>query len=330
MEITSNLPTVQWYKNGTDNDLLYWGLDYPPLSAYHMRALGMIAGWLNQSYVALNSSRGLESYEHKVFMRSTVQSVDLLLFFSALTALWWVGGLSSRAVAAALMYPALILVDHGHFQYNCVSLGLTVWAVVLLTLERRCLATLAFTLAINYKQISLYHALPLFSFLLSTCWRQPSLGQRLWLLVKLSSVVVLTFVLCWLPFLSRWQDVEAVLKRLFPVDRGLFEDKVANVWCFLDVLLKLRRRYPPATLLRLSGVSTLLFVLPTCVHLFLSPSLRSLKYSLIQSSLAFFLFSFQVHEKGILLAGVAVSLVLDSHPLLASWFFVVSTFRSVE
>lgn len=35
MEITVNLDATQWYTNSSDNDLLYWGLDYPPLTAYH-------------------------------------------------------------------------------------------------------------------------------------------------------------------------------------------------------------------------------------------------------------------------------------------------------
>lgn len=34
-EITFNLNVKQWYFNTSDNDLLYWGLDYPPLTAYH-------------------------------------------------------------------------------------------------------------------------------------------------------------------------------------------------------------------------------------------------------------------------------------------------------
>lgn len=35
MEITTNLPISEWYRNSTVNDLDYWGIDYPPLSAYH-------------------------------------------------------------------------------------------------------------------------------------------------------------------------------------------------------------------------------------------------------------------------------------------------------
>lgn len=39
-EVTVNLPVTEWYRNGTDNDLLYWGLDYPPLTAYHSYLIG--------------------------------------------------------------------------------------------------------------------------------------------------------------------------------------------------------------------------------------------------------------------------------------------------
>ena len=42
MEITVNLPLKDWYFNTTDNDLLYWGLDYPPLTAYHSMLNGYV------------------------------------------------------------------------------------------------------------------------------------------------------------------------------------------------------------------------------------------------------------------------------------------------
>ena len=35
MEITYNLKIKHWYQETNDNDLQYWGLDYPPLTAYH-------------------------------------------------------------------------------------------------------------------------------------------------------------------------------------------------------------------------------------------------------------------------------------------------------
>lgn len=42
MEITIHLPISDWYRNTTDNDLLYWGLDYPPLTAYHSWLCGKV------------------------------------------------------------------------------------------------------------------------------------------------------------------------------------------------------------------------------------------------------------------------------------------------
>ena len=42
-EITVNLPVNKWYFNSTQNDLLYWGLDYPPLTAYHSYLVGQVS-----------------------------------------------------------------------------------------------------------------------------------------------------------------------------------------------------------------------------------------------------------------------------------------------
>jgi hypothetical protein len=42
MEITSNLPVQEWYVQGEFNDLLYWGLDYPPITAYHAWVCGHV------------------------------------------------------------------------------------------------------------------------------------------------------------------------------------------------------------------------------------------------------------------------------------------------
>lgn len=39
-EVTVNLPIREWYRNSSDNDLQYWGLDYPPLTAYHSWLIG--------------------------------------------------------------------------------------------------------------------------------------------------------------------------------------------------------------------------------------------------------------------------------------------------
>lgn len=61
MEITIHTPVKEWYMNTTTNDLRYWGLDYPPLSAYQSWVHGHFLHAFEPAAVALNSSRGYEN-----------------------------------------------------------------------------------------------------------------------------------------------------------------------------------------------------------------------------------------------------------------------------
>lgn len=45
-------------------------------------------------------------------------------------------------------------------------------------------------------------------------------------LLKIGASVVGTFVVCWLPFLTSADLTKQVIHRIFPVARGLYEDKV--------------------------------------------------------------------------------------------------------
>lgn len=46
-------------------------------------------------------------------------------------------------------------------------------------------------------------------------------------------------------------SLNAVLCRIFPFGRGLFEDKVANFWCIADFVIKIRHRVDPVMQMRL-------------------------------------------------------------------------------
>ena len=72
--------------------------------------------------------------------------------------------------------------------------------------------------------------------------------------------------------------------------------------------------------------STLAAVLPSSLHTFWNPNIKTFVYALINSSLAFFLFSFQVHEKSILLPAFMASLVYLDHPKAVVWFQNVAVF----
>ncbi|XP_077306690.1 dolichyl pyrophosphate Man9GlcNAc2 alpha-1,3-glucosyltransferase [Lithobates pipiens] len=334
-EVTLNLPVQQWYFNSTDNDLLYWGLDYPPLTAYHSLLCGYIACAINPDWVALTSSRGYESPQHKLFMRVTVLVADLIIYIPAVILYCsYLQETPKRRMASLLcilLYPGLILVDYGHFQYpshtyNSVSLGLALWGVIALSRGWDALGSLAFCFALNYKQMELYHSLPFFCYLLGKGFQKGIVGRGFLFLLKIGATVIGAFALCWMPFLTDAEQIFQVLRRLFPVGRGLFEDKVANVWCSLSILFKIKTILSAETQLKLSFACTLLGVLPTCLKLTMSPTLRGFKLSLVICALSFFLFSFQVHEKSILLVSLPVCFLLSEIPLMSTWFLLTSTF----
>ncbi|KAF4590166.1 Glucosyltransferase-like protein [Pleurotus pulmonarius] len=348
MELTVHLHTSQWYTY----DLEYWGLDYPPLTAYVSWICGKIGYWINPAWVALNASRGIETPESKVFMRATVLALDLLIYVPALLMFvkTWQGSRSNRtqnlSLLTLLFQPALLLIDFGHFQYNSVMLGLTILALNFFAQGQDVLGAICFVLSLGFKQMSLYYAPAIGSYLISKCiYLGPKAGWRLF--VRLAIVTTASSVLLFLPFLPPFAPFEAILQpiqRIFPFARGLFEDKVANFWCASNVVFKWKRWASTAVLVKLSTVFTLLAFLPgvfilirtagktsvgisgpagntsSSVSSTHSPTLPLLPYALLTSAMSFFLFSFQVHEKTILLPLLPITLLLCGAPAGSTMF----------
>ena len=320
MEVTWQLPVGDWYRNTTDNDLQcgslscgfsgrrrarafpgvltrgraarrYWGLDYPPLTAYVSLACGALSSAFDPASMALHTSRGYETAAHKAYMRMTVRwafpravsrvsarvdtpagrrrppqvlALDIAVFFTACLSLANVleGAERTRTaedasarqrrmlrrVVLALAAPAPILVDHGHFQYNSVSLGLALHAVAAIARGHEVLGSVLFCAALNFKQMCLYFAPGIFFHLLARCMRRVHRrrGARAsWLapllhVAKLGVAVIASFLVLWAPFCVRAaegvgcvQSLGHVLHRQFPFERGIFEDKVANFWCVM-------------------------------------------------------------------------------------------------
>jgi len=378
--------------------------------------------------VALHSSRwGFEDSRGKLYMRFTVLLSDFLIYMSAV----WVlvarltkeeddgakqnnsTGQDSTTSAnnnklddpiipisqrprvwlllTALSQPALILIDHGHFQYNTISLGLALWSFHFMTLDTTTdpsksnrssfvgpiLGSILFSLALNFKQMELYHAPAIFAYLLGRCFRQHdkhnkqsvSSMEAAGRFCMLGITVILTFSIFWLPFaifprnastsLSSTFHLDGVIqiiKRLFPFQRGVFEGKVANLWCALSIKpFSIRDRVPNELLPLLALGLTLILILPPCWMLFRvgkgdnfdrdigsngdKPSLNSsqtqnikgdseirlLLWGAASTSLAFFLASFQVHEKGIIIPLAPISLLAMNAPHFVSFFSIVAT-----
>lgn len=117
---------------------------------------------------------------------------------------------------------------------------------------------------------------------------------------------------------------------------------MANFWCASNVLVKWKTKASPSNLVKLSTLLTALGFLPSVVALLRAgitttpaspvnnevapegalqksgPSreiptfLQLLPYALLTSSMSFFLFSFQVHEKTILLPLMPMTLLLTN------------------
>ncbi len=158
MEITSNLHHSKWYFY----DLQYWGLDYPPLTAYHSLILGKVANWINPDWMALDASRGFESESIKLFMRISSLLTDLVFYSPAVILAVSTDDLTLNC----LILPSLILIDHGHFQFNSAMLGLCVFAFSFFARRQILLGTIFFCCALAFKQVALFYALPMFFFVL--------------------------------------------------------------------------------------------------------------------------------------------------------------------
>lgn len=351
MEITTQLPVSQWYFH----DLQWWGLDYPPLTAYHSWLCGTIGSLIDPSWFALFSSRGSHDPTLKIFMRATVIISEYLVYipavvifvrrFSRLSGV--TAWSASVALVAILMQPATILVDHVHFQYNTVMLGFVVASMSSMLAGRNLWAAVFFVAALGFKQMALYYAFSVFAYLFGSCVFPRINIPRLMTIAAVTAVSFVTLVLpivlgtlqdvrrgidsrpdidgprLPLPLfqgLADYLDTEAVyypvveqlvqmVHRIFPFARGLFEDKVANFWCALNVVVKINK-YPAELLQRAALLATLASIIPPNLILFFRPRKHLLPFAFASTAWGFFLFSYQVHEKSVLLPLAPMTLLL--------------------
>ncbi|KAL2866986.1 dolichyl-P-Glc:Man(9)GlcNAc(2)-PP-dolichol alpha-1,3-glucosyltransferase ALG6 [Aspergillus lucknowensis] len=345
MEITVHLPLSKWYTY----DLQYWGLDYPPLTAYHSWLLGNIGSVFDPTWFALDASRGLEDPLLKAFMRATVIISEYLVYIPAIVTflrryarmqavpVWS----ASIALSAILLQPATILIDHGHFQFNTVMLGLFVASLDAILAGRMLWACIFFVGALGFKQMALYYAPVMFAFLLGVCIF-PRI--RILRLLCISLVTIAAFAVLLIPLILGATGAEArknltsapeppllqalpieldqgsssyailfqvtqVIHRIFPFSRGLFEDKVANAWCAIHTFYKLHR-FESDFLKRVSLGATLVSISIPCAIIFRHPRASLLLPAFATVAWGFFLFSFQVHEKSVLLPLLPMTLLI--------------------
>ena len=138
------------------------------------------------------------------------------------------------------------------------------------------LGSVLFCLSLNHKQMSMYYAPAFFAHLLGKCLQRRSMAgkvdpggflyalffysvgrlqacmssckeasqimcMQVGAVARLGLAVAATFTVVWAPFLGAPGGALAVLQRLVPLRRGLFEDYVANFWCATSPLVKWKR-----------------------------------------------------------------------------------------
>ena len=253
---------------------------------------------------------------------------------------------SSIALTAILMQPATILIDHAHFQYNTVMLGSVVASMSSLLSDRYMWACVFFVSALCFKQMALYYAPTMFAYLIGVCLL-PKLRFGRFMAIVITTI--LSFALIFAPLLfgslydtyrgiSPYMDIKdrevnplfsqvfpfigsssylyslllqltQSIHRIFPFARGLFEDKVANVWCAIHTLHKLNT-YPIPLLQRISLLSTIVAILPACMTISTFPRKDLMPWAFASCAWGFFLCSFQVHEKSVLLPLMPMTIML--------------------
>eukprot|EP00439_Symbiodinium_sp_Y106_P063621 s529_g9.t2 len=319
-----------------------WTLDYPPAFAYFEWLLSQVAVRVDPAMLQV---RNLEyaSWPTVTFQRLSVVAGDFVLLAGGLA----VGGPQTAAVL--LWNSALILVDHIHFQYNGMMLGLLLLSAAAIEKGKIYLGALLFCLLLCMKHIFLYVAPVYFVYLLrghcgASCWPPRLLLGNL---IRLGAVVVSTILVLMSPFLSL-QQLEQIARRLFPFGRGLTHAYWApNCWALYNtfdrVLAKVMGAagassstagfaevYESAVLWtvppRATFILTLLAYCPLLTKIWHCTGPAGARrgsfatYVALGSAVAF-TFGWHVHEKAILM----VTIPLLSAPSLSASNFVLSS-----
>ncbi|PLW31190.1 hypothetical protein PCANC_23172 [Puccinia coronata f. sp. avenae] len=265
LAVTHSLPLAQWYYDETSP----WTLDYPPFFAFFEHLLARLAVLVDPKIVQLDSI-GYEAWTCVAFQRITVILTELV-FVAALIKLTSKPSKShnpttaTAITASLLLHPALIIVDHIHFQYNGFLLGILLWSIWAAREKRFCLSALLFASLLNLKHIFIYLAPPYLVYLFRAyCMEKQkkkkkgggTMGRRVVSfarLIQLASIVAGTCAASFGPFFiaGGLDAIQQILRRLFPFQRGLNHAYWAgNFWALYTACDRILLKYQLARGLR--------------------------------------------------------------------------------
>ena len=338
LAITYSKPWQDWYTDEASKS--EWTLDYPPFFAWMEYALAHIARYFDPAMLDV-TNLDYASPETIRFQRLSVIFTEIVL----LGAVAWVSHRwppTRRRLALFLVAasPGIIIVDHIHFQYNGVLLGIFVLSIWAAAGGKELLGAALFAILLCFKHIFLYPAPAFFVFLLRHYCKGTG-ARPILRFIALGIVVVSIFGVALGPFLVAGQGLQ-LASRMFPVSRGLLHAYCApNFWALyaatdkvLQIVLPragpalakyirpttaatltggLVGEAPFAVLPNISSGMTMLCVLcamaPCLVATWRRPLPGRFPRAAITATLTAFIFGYHVHEKAILMTLVPLGLL---------------------
>jgi alpha-1,3-glucosyltransferase len=348
IEVTTQVKPGDWYnqsmhsgalkddgnfRGSPSSKIYWWPLDYPPLSGIHAYFQGQLGKlWFNETEFQQNfglfTSRGVMNTSLLRFMRAMVLLADLAVYFGGVVFL--VNRLKQNVTCLLILQPLLIFVDHCHFQFNCVGYGLLLIAIGCVLEDAFFMAAFSFSLAVMYKQTMLYFA-PAFAFV--ALGRINRGDTRIF--SRGMGGLLLGIGVCLAPILGElslrsdggvWRagadGVGKMMESVFPFKRGIFENYVATFWSLIFPILRSRWSREilyDRNLLLPSFMLTIAGVMEAGWKTIKNPTNENFMVSLCISSLSFFLFSWQVHEKAIISVLISLTIASFARPFLAKY-----------
>ncbi len=280
LAITRQLPISEWYFDDVNGGTVHT-LDYPPAFAFFEYFLSnnpitkIVLPEGDRCLELLPDSDNAPSEACVIFQRSTVVIGDVIFWGGAYFACkaFHHGKPQNYGMTAFLLVvlnPALLWLDHVHFQYNGMMIGIFLASLGCLFMGNNVAlaptpqhsnppqpraydlyhlgGAALYALLLNLKHLYLPLAPLYFCYLLQRyCFTQniPSGNTRKqFLLQKFLLLAIVTgsfLVVPWLPFVLATDDpkhqILQILSRLFPFGRGLVHDYWAgNVWALFSLL----------------------------------------------------------------------------------------------
>lgn len=220
LSLTFSLPFEQWYTDSRNQ----WSLDYPPFFAYFEYILSKIANFFPNLQQMLNVNNiDYINFGTIIFQRLSVIAIsDAIL----LLGLYCAAPRNKNVVCAlGLFSSTLFIVDHVHFQYNGMLLGILLLSIYYVESGKFYAGALTYFVLIYFKHIFLFCA-PVY-----LChYLRFFVGISIRKFLNLLAILLAVSAVALGPLIYTNQLVPAI-HRLFPFGRGLMHANwTPNFW----------------------------------------------------------------------------------------------------